>query len=365
MFEFLDNPRKAVWNLGRGVSDMMSGEAPDLGDIIPGAGGLMLGTALAGTGIGIPLAILAGSLAGGTAQSAIGNEAMSPGQFLEQHLDVDPESTGGAVSSMLLGAATDPLSFAIPTVPGRLGAIEKAGKGIKDWQYERQMANQFSDMPVRSIGENRLGQQANAMRSVEPGELAYNNFRNPKPLLDDASARMSSGAFASPDDLPLIQKSLEEAGLLSRMLDPGTRASNQAAVLKEMQGPALDQALMSMMEPGAVRTSFPLGRSVQSRIPTVELGQTMRGNVPLPPDAIAEALQSNPEIMKQLLSQASIPAPSGGLAAFKTQAAQQKYLSQLLSEMLSEHSFSNFKSMMPNVPIPAEYLATMRPPPGV
>jgi hypothetical protein len=365
MLEFLDAPRQAVWNLGRGVSDMASGEAPSLADIVPGAGGMLLGTALAGTGVGIPLSILLGSLAGGATQSAIGNEAMTPGQFLEDHLGVDQESTGGMIGSMALGMATDPLSLAIPAVPGRVGGIERAAKGIGDMRYNRQIGKQLGEFPVGQA-EARLGEQAGMVKSVEPGTLGYNNFRNPKPLLDDAATRMQAGAFSSPDDLMSIQQKLEDGGMLSRMLDPATRSGNQSLILQQMQQPAIDKALQSMIEPGAVKASFPLGRSIQTRVPEVELGRTMsQGNVPLPPEAVMQALQSRPDVVKQLLAQASIPEAAGGLAAFKTPAAQQKYLSQRLAELLSEQSFGNFKGLMPDTPIPAEYLANIRPMPGV
>ena len=112
MFEFLDKPREAVWNLGRGVSDMLEGNAPSAADIIPGLAGIAGTAGLAATGVGLPLALLAGSALGGGAQAAVGNKAMTPGEFLQEHAGMEQGSPESTVSSMLLGMATDPLTFA-------------------------------------------------------------------------------------------------------------------------------------------------------------------------------------------------------------------------------------------------------------
>ena len=128
MLEFLDYPRQSVWNMGRGLSDMLRGEAPNLRDVAPGGLGALLGVGLGATGIGIPLALLAGTGMAGLAQGGMGREAMRPEEAVKL-LGMDPESMGGTAASLGLGLATDPLSYlgGIGAAKGATGLAEKIG----------------------------------------------------------------------------------------------------------------------------------------------------------------------------------------------------------------------------------------------
>jgi hypothetical protein len=122
----LDAPRSAIWNAGRGISNLISGDSDSstLKDILPGILGGIGTAGLAATGVGLPLAILGGSALGGIGQAGFGNQAMKPSDFAAKHLGVDPDSTAATIGGMIAGGATDPLTFA------GAGLGKMAGRGI-------------------------------------------------------------------------------------------------------------------------------------------------------------------------------------------------------------------------------------------
>jgi hypothetical protein len=110
LLEPLDWSRQASWNLGRGASDLMEGNAPSLKDVLPGLLGAGLTGGLATTGVGIPASILLGSLLAGANQWVYGNAAATPASVI-QKIGIDPESTEGMLGGVGLAALTDPLTF--------------------------------------------------------------------------------------------------------------------------------------------------------------------------------------------------------------------------------------------------------------
>lgn len=98
----LDWSRQATWNLGRGVSDLTEGKMPALADILPGLLGAGAGLGLAATGVGIPAALLGGSIFGALNQGAYGNQAANPSDV-----------AGSDIGGVLLSALTDPMTFGL------------------------------------------------------------------------------------------------------------------------------------------------------------------------------------------------------------------------------------------------------------
>lgn len=126
--EPLDYARQAAWNMPRKLAE------GDFGAALPGLLGLGTG-ALAATGVGAPLAMLLGTLAGGTAQGIgkAGDEerfAAPTGEDALKALGGDPDSGGGMVGSMLLSALGDPLTMSGFVGGHRAGA--KFGKGLEE-----------------------------------------------------------------------------------------------------------------------------------------------------------------------------------------------------------------------------------------
>lgn len=121
MFEFLDTPRQALSNMVSGISE------GDLGKAAPGLLGALLTGGLAATGVGLPLAVLAGSALGGTGQSLFGQKAQSADQFggsIADALGLTDDSTARDITKFLGTAASDPLSYA------GLGLGSRAGAGL-------------------------------------------------------------------------------------------------------------------------------------------------------------------------------------------------------------------------------------------
>lgn len=128
MLEPLDYGRQALWNMPRKLAE------GDIGAALPGLLGLGTG-ALAATGVGTPLAMLLGTLAGGTAQGigkAADDErfAAPTGDDALKALGGDPDSGGGMVGSMLLSALGDPLTMSGFVGGHRAGA--NFGKGLEE-----------------------------------------------------------------------------------------------------------------------------------------------------------------------------------------------------------------------------------------
>lgn len=108
ILEALDQPRKALWNLGSGLAE------GDLAKAVPGALGGAIGLGLASTGVGLPLALLAGSALGGGAQGLFGADAPTReeiGQKFNRSVGIDDDSTLGTVSGILSSTLTDPLTY--------------------------------------------------------------------------------------------------------------------------------------------------------------------------------------------------------------------------------------------------------------
>jgi hypothetical protein len=141
LLEPLDYPRQALYNVFDRGHKLLSGEG-DVGDnllgMLPGIAGLGAG-ALAATGVGIPAALLYGSVVGGLGQGAgkaldtrRDNEAAVRGDVAPQHrFDAARpedliEQLGGDrdswLQSTLAGMATDPLTFAGGIGGGARGA---------------------------------------------------------------------------------------------------------------------------------------------------------------------------------------------------------------------------------------------------
>ena len=150
----LDAPRSALWNSARGIANYATGNSDaSWRDVVPGALGALGTAGLAATGVGLPAAILAGSVLGGAGQLASGRQAMSPGEFLQSHAGIDPESTGGALAGMLLGGATDPLSYAGAGLGKMLG--RSLGEGAE--RTAQQLGPRYG---TTAADLNRMGEEA-------------------------------------------------------------------------------------------------------------------------------------------------------------------------------------------------------------
>jgi hypothetical protein len=118
----LDKPREALYNTVEGLSE------GDFGKALPGLLGIA-GGGLAATGVGLPLAIALGSGIGGLAQSRFGQKAATPDEALARVIGQDNvDTTGGKLGSLLLGAATDPTTYAGFGLGRRAGAA--LGRGL-------------------------------------------------------------------------------------------------------------------------------------------------------------------------------------------------------------------------------------------
>jgi hypothetical protein len=173
----LDYARQAAWNLPSALSK------GDILGALPGILGAGAGLGLAATGVGLPLALLGGSVAGGLAQGlgrSTGSEsfdAPTPGHLV-QALGMDPESWGGMAAGMGLGVLGDPLTYA----GGAFGRA--AGKGLAQRAAVRGMLETpaLEGMPADLLrGATRAGatpaeleqaaQQGFVMRNRELGSL--------------------------------------------------------------------------------------------------------------------------------------------------------------------------------------------------
>jgi len=193
MLDFLDNPRQALWNMGSGLAE---------GDFSKAAPGL-LGAALAGglgmTGIGLPLAALAGSAVGGLGQNLFGSSAPSRDDMAKT-FGFDPETTGGQIGSFALDMATDPLSLAGVGIGSRLGrqAGSSIGRGLEQAAIQRgpRYSTTLDDL-LRTFPE-KVGTGSDDMASMAAGTLE--ELRGSKPLsamlqeIPEGSRYLGSGA---------------------------------------------------------------------------------------------------------------------------------------------------------------------------
>jgi hypothetical protein len=104
----LDTPRQALWNVGSGLAE------GDFEKALPGLLGAGAGLGLAATGVGLPLALLAGSAFGGGAQGLFGSDAPTReevGSKFNQAVGIDDDSTLGMGTGILSSTMTDPLSY--------------------------------------------------------------------------------------------------------------------------------------------------------------------------------------------------------------------------------------------------------------
>lgn len=121
MLDFLDDPRKSLWNIGSGLAE------GDFSKALPGLLGAGAAGLTAATGFGLPFAALAGSAVGGLSQNLFGKEAQSPDDLVRS-MGGDPDSVSGQIGSLGLGLAGDPLSLAGAGM-GRAGAKLGGGAG--------------------------------------------------------------------------------------------------------------------------------------------------------------------------------------------------------------------------------------------
>ena len=131
LLEPLDYARQALWNVPGKLAE------GDFAGAAPGLAGLAAGGALAATGVGIPLAMLGGSLVGGLGQG-VGKqvdeerfEAPSASHLVDA-LGGDSESGLGQVAAMGLNALGDPLTYA--------GGIGLGGKGAQAGRHLENVA---------------------------------------------------------------------------------------------------------------------------------------------------------------------------------------------------------------------------------
>ncbi len=123
----LDSPRQAITNLARGAF----GDDIDPLGMLPGGLGLLGSMALGATGVGLPLAILGGSLMGGGAQfggTRTGNSAFKAPTAEEVAKGMF--GSGDFLPSLAAGLLTDPLTYAGGIGGSRVGG--RIGKGIEE-----------------------------------------------------------------------------------------------------------------------------------------------------------------------------------------------------------------------------------------
>lgn len=127
IMDLLDSPRQAITNLARGAF----GDDIDPLGMLPGGLGLLGSMALGATGVGLPLAILGGSLMGGGAQFG-GNLSGNSAFKAPTSEDVARGMFGSDdfLPTLLAGALTDPLSYVGGIGGARAGA--KIGRGLED-----------------------------------------------------------------------------------------------------------------------------------------------------------------------------------------------------------------------------------------
>ncbi|NJL70222.1 MAG: hypothetical protein HC888_00815 [Candidatus Competibacteraceae bacterium] len=131
ILSMLDNPRQAITNAARSA---FGAEGTDLLSAAPGLLGALGAVGLGATGFGLPLALLGGSLLGGTAQGIGRSTGME--QFNAPTSEEVAKNLFGSdefIPSLLAGALTDPLTYIGGIGGARAGAQAgaKIGSGLE------------------------------------------------------------------------------------------------------------------------------------------------------------------------------------------------------------------------------------------
>lgn len=264
VLEPLDYPRRAAYNL---ISQ--PGEF-DWQALLPGLLGLATGAGMGMAGLGLPAAMMGGSLAGGAAQG-VGEmvdpqafQAYTPGDVVEG-LGGDPESLLGMAQSAGLGMATDPLLFAGMTGGARLGENlgrqadqVMAGKQALAQQLPRELkAFEDIEQQMSPALTRALANQQNAMIPVQqrgvaqmfgPGAALENTYPTTyaPEVLGELPARLPTMAKAAMD--PRVYKNYDpQAAAVLENLQLGQRTPeglmltgpNQRVSFTTSRGPKL------------------------------------------------------------------------------------------------------------------------------
>lgn len=159
IMDLLDSPRQALTNLARGAF----GDDMDPLGMLPGGLGLLGSMALGATGVGLPLAILGGSLMGGGAQ--FGGNLSGNAAFKAPTSEQVARGMFGSddfLPSLAAGLLTDPLTYAGGIGGARAGG--RIGKGIEE------------TASVVGPGYNGRGSLLEAMAKADAAESAHGIF---------------------------------------------------------------------------------------------------------------------------------------------------------------------------------------------
>jgi hypothetical protein len=321
MLEFLDAPRSALWNLGRGVSDLTSGDA-SAADLAPGLAGLALGGGLAASGVGIPLSILMGSLMGGFGQEMVGREAMRPGEFLNKYAGVDENSTGGMLGSMALSLATDPLTFAgggfgmrptpnmlAPIAEGRLAgmAADDLGRAATS-RLDDVVGKYRGEAPTpnfQSAADQRLGEVVGKYNNITrspfsppytPASPLLSGY-GPEGVLMSQGQDILRGAVPAGQDLGSLSEMMRAAGMDASRMVPVMEQGASRDILERMgqQGLPSFHFKPKLNAKGAELPMAPEGYQLP-------IGESQ---VPVDPALFMEQAQRRPTLMSDLLAEST------------------------------------------------------------
>ena len=302
MLDFLDAPRSALWNLGRGVTDLVSGNDSSAADFAPGLAGLAIGGGLAATGAGLPLSLLLGSLMGGFGQEMVGKQAMRPGELLSKYAGIDENSDAGMLGSIALSMATDPLTFAgggfglkptpnmlAPMAEGRLGRLATQDIGYTAGNRLDKLAGQYNDLTRTPHGlpdTPSLGWSGPARSEAIP--LGY----NPDSLLMSQAPDILRGRVPGGQDLGSLSEMLRAAGGQPERLLPVMEQGASRDIIEQMR----QQALPSFhFKPKVNYKGMELPEAAGYQLPISE------SHVPVDPAMFMEAIQRQPTLMDDLL----------------------------------------------------------------
>lgn len=241
LLDFLDYPRQALANIGTGIGDLFEGNPEGLLSALPGAIGLLGGGLATLAGGGLPLALLAGSGAGGLAQGiglSTGDSrfnAPTSGDIAQNLFGSDE-----FLPSLLAGVLTDPLTYA-----GGLG-IGKAGS---------------------NVGAN-LGRKAE-QEALALGPGYSNRFDDIMGQINQASKE--GGGWADPV-FSLQAKDLQKSGMLERALSEipeGSKVLGMGGEATAFRTPAGDVLRMGMIPSGS--QGRPIDEAVLQTTRTVDL----------------------------------------------------------------------------------------------
>lgn len=317
MLDFLDAPRQATWNLGRGLSDMLQGNAPSWGDVMPGVGGLTMGAASLASGGTLPLAMLLGSAIGGFGQQMVGNQAASPGDVVKS-LGGDPESTGGQAGSLALSILGDPLLMAgLPGTSGLRGA-KAAMPGLAESRLGGMAGQDFGRM-----AENRLGGEASKfdqqVTSRQIADQSRNELSRPpiqwgelpterpgKTMTWGSPAEVGEATDAAmmraaPDILRGVVPQGEDIGSLSQMIARGGGDASRLGPVME-QGGARDILDQVAQAPPSFHFN-PKSNFRGAELPQVRGGYEMpigESRAPIDPQTLMDQASRRPDLTQML-----------------------------------------------------------------